>query len=140
MDAILSRVFSASQIALGWQFLRFGSVGFVGFLVDTAVVYGTRGWIGLYWSGLLSYLFAATCTWGLNRIWTFRGIGSGPLYRQWLAFLAANGLGFVLNRGAYVLLVTFSATCAAHPVLAILAGIVAGMFVNFHLSRKVVFR
>ena len=57
-----------------------------------------------------------------------------------MAFLAANLLGFVLNRGTYFTLVTISATCAAEPVLAVAAGAIAGMFINFHLSRSVVFR
>jgi putative flippase GtrA len=46
----------------------------------------------------------------------------------------------VLNRGTYALLVTFSVFCATNPVFAIAAGVAAGMFLNFHLSRTVVFR
>lgn len=122
------------------QFTRFGTVGTLGFLVDTLVVYALRQPIGLYWAGLASYLVAASCTWGCNRVWTFRGVGSGPAHRQWMRFLAANSLGFVLNRGAYFILVTVSVLCAREPVLATAAGAVAGMFVNFGLSRALVFR
>ncbi|WP_264712379.1 GtrA family protein [Limobrevibacterium gyesilva] len=129
-----------SRVALLQQFLRFGTVGFIGFLVDTAVVYALKGSLGLYAAGLASYLVAATTTWGLNRLWTFRGRGSGPVHRQWALFLSANAIGFVLNRGTYFALVTFSPVCIEHPVLAILAGVAMGMFLNFHLSRTVVFR
>jgi putative flippase GtrA len=122
------------------QFLRFGTVGVVGFLVDTATVYATKGTLGLYGAGAIAYLTAATATWLFNRIWTFRGLGSGPAHQQWAKFLVANLLGFVLNRGTYALLVTFSALCAAQPVWAVGAGAIAGMFLNFHLSRSVVFR
>ncbi len=144
MQRILTQTFGHAlaprHLALLSDFLRFGSVGFVGFLVDTIVVYGLRAWVGLYVAGLLSFLVAATVTWGLNRIWTFRGRGGGPMYRQWVQFLAANSLGFVLNRGTYFSLVTFSAVCAEHPILAIVGGVIMGMFANFHLSRKHVFR
>ena len=140
MEAILARTFTPSRLAMMRQFLRFGIVGFAGFLVDNATVYGLRGAIGLYWSGLAAYLAAATCTWALNRVWTFRGSGSGPVHRQWAAFLAANALGFVLHRGVYFALISFSPLCAQNPVLAIFAGTLAGMFVNFHLSRTVVFK
>ena len=136
----LQAILHPSRIALIRQFLRFGSVGFIGFLVDNAVVYGFRGAIGLYWSGLLAYLLAATVTWALNRIWTFRGRGSGPMHRQWLTFLAANALGFTLNRGVYFLLITVSPFCANNPVLAIFGGTLAGMFLNFHMSRTLVFK
>jgi len=76
----------------------------------------------------------------LNRIWTFRGLGSGPAHRQWAMFLAANLVGFVLNRGTYALLVTFVPLAAEQPVIATSAGAIAGMFVNFALSRRLVFR
>ena len=122
------------------QFLRFGIVGTCGFIVDTAVVYAARGMLGLYVAGLLSFLVAATTTWALNRAWTFRGLSTGALHRQWMRFLAANSLGFVLNRGAYFTLVTVSILCAANPVLATAAGSLTGMLANFTMSRRIVFR
>ena len=130
---------AASRGPVG-DFLRFGIVGGAGFVVDTATVYATRGILGLYGAGVLAYLVAATVNWALNRVWTFRGRGGGAAHRQWARFLLANGVGFVLNRGTYAILVTISALCARQPVLAILAGVVAGMFVNFSLSRRWVFR
>lgn len=122
------------------QFLMFGTVGTFGFVIDTTVVYALRYQLGLYGAGLVSYLVAATGTWICNRLWTFRGTGSGPAHRQWARFLAANAVGFVLNRGAYALLITFSTLCAAQPIFATAAGAIAGMFVNFGLSRAIVFR
>lgn len=122
------------------EFMKFGTVGGVGFVCDAATVYALRGWLGLYGAGMVSYFVAATVTWSLNRVWTFRGRGSLPAHRQWALFLATNLLGFVLNRGAYATLITVSAFCRAWPVLAVAAGAGAGMFVNFGLSRNVVFR
>ncbi len=120
--------------------LRFGTVGGVGFLLDSATVYASRAALGLYGAGVLAYFVAATGNWLLNRVWTFRGRGSGPAHRQWAAFLAANLVGFVLNRGTYAILVTVSAQCARQPVYAIAAGAIAGLFTNFSLSRKLVFK
>jgi putative flippase GtrA len=122
------------------QFIKFGTVGTAGFVVDTAIVYALRGSIGLYGAGLVSYLVAATFTWAMNRTWTFRGLGSGPAHHQWARFLAVNLLGFTLNRGTYAILVTFVPLCADQPVFATAAGAIAGMFVNFGLSRALVFR
>ncbi len=120
--------------------LRFGTVGGVGFLLDSATVCASRAALGLYGAGVLAYFVAATGNWLLNRVWTFRGRGSGPAHRQWAAFLAANLVGFVLNRGTYAILVTVSALCARQPVYAIAAGAIAGLFTNFSLSRKLVFK
>ena len=129
-----------ARIRMLVQFIMFGTVGLVGLVLDTATVYALRHQLGLYGAGLVSYVIAATGTWVLNRAWTFRGAGSGPAHRQWARFLAANAVGFVLNRGTYALLVTFVPLCAAQPVFATSAGAVAGMFVNFNLSRTMVFR
>jgi putative flippase GtrA len=122
------------------QFVRFGVVGLVGLIVDTATVYGLRHSLGLYGAGLVAYVTAATGNWVLNRTWTFRGQGSGSARRQWGLFLVTNLAGFILNRGAYVILVTFVAVAAEQPVIATAAGAMAGMFVNFNLSRRLVFR
>ncbi|HEY6431558.1 MAG TPA: GtrA family protein [Acetobacteraceae bacterium] len=131
------RMMDAATLA---QFLKFGTVGTLGFLADTAVVYALRGALGLYAAGMVSYLLVATLNWALNRVWTFRGRGSGPAHRQWARFLAANLLGLVLNRGTYAVLVTVVPLCARQPVFAVAAGSLAGMMVNFTLSRRMVFR
>jgi putative flippase GtrA len=122
------------------QFVQFGVVGLSGFAVDVLVVYLTRRSLGLVGAGLLAYLAAATSNWALNRAWTFRGARRDGLLRQWLMFLAANGLGFVLNRGTYLLLIAFVPLCREQPVLAIAAGVAAGLLANFNLSRRLVFR
>lgn len=144
MNAWLLRSVPPSTLALALQFLRFGTVGVAGFVVDTGIIYATRHWLGLYGAGMLSYVAAATVTWALNRAWTFRdhgrGRGTGQAHRQWALFLLANLAGFTLNRGTYALLVTYVPTCAEQPVLAVLAGVAVAMFLNFHLSRKLVFR
>jgi putative flippase GtrA len=132
--------FPLARVRLLVQFSMFATVGFAGLAVDTATVYGFRRTLGLYGAGLLAYAFAATTTWMLNRAWTFRGLGTGAAHRQWMTFLAANTVGFTLNRGTYALLVTFLPIAAEHPVIATASGAVAGMFVNFSLSRKMVFR
>ena len=134
------RVVTQARLRLLAQLATFACVGLVGLAVDTAIVYALRAAVGLYAAGLVSYLAAATTTWILNRNITFRGRGSGPVHVQWGLFLLANLLGFVLNRGTYAALVTWSALAAANPVIATASGAVAGMVVNFTLSRKFVFR
>ncbi len=136
----LRRHATPERIATLTEFMRFGAVGLIGLVLDTATVYALRGALGLYGAGVVAYLVAASGNWVLNRIWTFRGRGSGPAHRQWGRFMAVNLVGFALNRGAYALLVTFLAVAARQPVIATSAGAIAGMFVNFTLSRRLVFR
>ena len=123
------------------QFLRFGVVGTAGFLMDAAVltVMLALGF-GPYTGRVFSYLAAATLTFALNRAWTFRATARRPVARQWGAFVALNLLGFAANYGTYAALIAGSPVVAAHPVLGVAAGSVAGMFINFAVSRRFVFR
>ncbi|MCQ8278993.1 GtrA family protein [Acetobacteraceae bacterium KSS8] len=128
-------------LKLATQFLRFGTVGGLGFLWDAATVYALKPFVGLTIAALGAYLVAATMNWMLNRLWTFRGSAQKDgLLRQWLTFLGANLFGFSINRGVMFSLVWASPICAAYPVLPLAAGSLAGMFANFGLSRRVVFR
>lgn len=141
LGAALRRILGAERAAVAQEFLRFGVVGTIGFVADTAVLYGALALgAGLYLGRAISYVSAATVTWALNRAWTFRGRGAGPVHRQWALFVAVNLVGFALNYGTYAVLVTFVPLVAAHPVLGVAAGSVAGMFANFALSRRLVFR
>lgn len=141
LQAPLRRAATPARLLMVRQFARFGVVGLLGLVIDTAAVYALRRSLGLYGAGVVAYFLAASGNWALNRVWTFRGQGrTGAAYRQWALFLVTNLAGFVLNRGAYALLVTFLPAAAAQPVIATSAGAVAGMFVNFSLSRRVVFR
>jgi putative flippase GtrA len=131
----------ASRWATAVQFLRFGVVGTIGFMVDTAVLYGGLALgLGLYSGRAVSYLAAVTTTWALNRAWTFRGRSSGPVAREWALFALLNLVGFACNYGTYAALVAFVPLVAANPVIGVAAGSLAGMFGNFLLSRRYVFR
>jgi putative flippase GtrA len=132
---------SEARIRVLVQFVMFAMVGLIGFTIDTGTVYALRHAVGLYVAGVIAYFTAASGTWFCNRMWTFRhATRSDKWHVQWRRFLAANLGGFMINRGVYALLVTFVAVAAQQPVIAVFAGAVAGMTLNFNLSRKMVFR
>ena len=60
--------------------------------------------------------------------------------RQWGRFVTLNLLGFAANYGTYAALIAGSAVVAAQPILGVAAGSLAGMFINFAVSRRFVFR
>jgi putative flippase GtrA len=87
----------------------------------------------------LAYLCAATMTWALNRRWTFAS--SDPhVVREAARFISANAVEGALNYGVSVLLaVKLPTVFAAYPGLAVAAGSLTGLAVNFSLSRRFVF-
>lgn len=123
------------------QFLRFGVVGTAGFLMDAAVLTAMLALgAGPYGGRVVSYLAAATLTFALNRAWTFASAERAPVARQWGTFVALNLLGFAANYGTYAALIATVPLVATHPVLGVAAGSIAGMFINFAVSRRFVFR
>jgi putative flippase GtrA len=123
------------------EFIRFGMGGTVGFLVDAGVLLamlrlGLGPWVGR----IISYICAATATYTLNRLWTFRAAQQGASWRQWGLFLLLNLSGFAFNYGTYALLLLTVPLVLAQPVLGVAAGALAGMFANFFVSRRFVFR
>ena len=141
LPAPLRSYASEARIRLLVQFVMFGMAGLIGFVADTGTVYALRHTVGLYAAGVAAYFTAATVTWFCNRVWTFRHANrTASWHVEWRRFLMANLTGFVINRGVYALLVTFVDLAARQPVIAVFAGAVAGVTLNFNLSRKLVFR
>jgi len=128
-----------SSLGVSDTFLRFGIVGLFGLVWDTGTVYALRDIAGLYVAGTCGFLVSASINWVVNRLWTFRDRAHSSAYVQWVKFLAANSIGFVFNRGTFFALVTFSAFCRQQPVVAIVAGSIAGLCFNFFLSKRYVF-
>jgi putative flippase GtrA len=137
LDAIKSEL---NRFGINEQFLRFAMVGTLGFCWDTATVYALRHLVNLYAAGTAGFLVAATANWLLNRLWTFRQHPHEAIYLQWAKFIAANAVGFVFNRGTFFALISISTICHRQPILAIAAGSCAGIFFNYFLSKRYVFR
>ncbi len=124
------------------QFLKFGIVGLVGFIVDTAFLYSGIEALGLghIAAGFFAFPFAVTITWIGNRLFTFRDHAHESLAKQWTKFATVCAVGIVFNRGTYTLMVSLIPLVYAYPVLGLLGGTATGMFFNFFASKKLVFR
>jgi putative flippase GtrA len=124
------------------QFARFASVGVLGFIVDAMVLYACiKGLgLGLYAGRLVSYLCAATTTWYLNRRMTFAHCDQTAPAKQWLRFLATNGVGGLVNFGSYSIVVATLPAGMLVPLLGVAVGSIAGLFFNFTASRLFVFK
>jgi len=122
------------------QFLKFAVIGTVGFGLDASMVYATAPFVGPYFAGIISFIVVGSINGLANRWWTYRHLTHEAMHVQLTRFLIANGIGFVINRGIYSLLIYTQPFFAAHLILPVAAGGVAGMFLNFFLSRRWVFR
>ena len=127
------------------RFMRFAAVGAAGFLVNEAAL-----WIGLrligfnpYAGGIFSFVIAATFTWLGNRTLTFQERAANTrrgAFSEWLRFLAANALGFLVNYAVYASMISFAPEPVNNPFLALAFGTLAAMLLNFALASRIVFR
>lgn len=126
------------------QVLAFSAVGVVGFLVDAGVLYAAvAAGLGLRGGRVVSYLAAVTVTWALNRRYTFASTSAAPqgLLAQWARYAFTQLSGATFNLGTYYLLLAMSpALVTRYPVVAVAAGSLAGLSINYIVARVYVFQ
>jgi putative flippase GtrA len=132
----------ARLFRLGTEFFRFGLVGTGGFLIDSATLQAALHLLGLglYSGRVVSFAVAVTFTWYCNRRFTFRRHGGLSWRVEWPRFVLLMLPGAAVNYGVYAALITFVHLAAAHPTLAVAAGAISAMLLNFAVARRLVFR
>ncbi len=121
----------------------FAISGLLGFVIDSAIV---QGLVSLfdenpYAARLLSFLCAATATWAFNRHFTFAGKRRYANRRAELTrYLIAMAGGFILNYGAYVIVLWLLPLARDWPVIGVAAGSAAGAVLNYLTSKFWIFR
>ena len=132
----------------GWgQFLRFGIVGGIGFVVDAGLLWLLLKFgFGYYGGRLISFLAAATTTWILNRSFTFRREGpdgiKSPLGHpagEWLAYLGLMVIGGAVNYGTYAAAIEISELVRRFPAIGVGLGGIASMAINFRTAKTMIF-
>ena len=129
-------------MALRRQILLFAISGLFGFVVDAGIVQFLVRELAInpYGARVVSFLAAATTTWGFNRRYTFAGHSGGSRRRELLRYLIAMACGFALNYGAYAACVMFWPLVRQWPAIGVAAGSVAGAALNFLSSKYWIFR
>lgn len=117
------------------KFFLFGLVGSVGFLVECAVLYSLKEWLGLYFARIVSFICAVVITWGLNRLITFKNyVSERNKVSEFLTYFFFMLSGGFVNLAIYAVLITVSLHVRDLPMIAIAAGSLGGMVVNYALA------
>ena len=134
------------------QFLRFGVVGAVGFVVDAGMLYASAPVLGWYGARVLSFLTAATATWFLNRRFTFVDVAATEaspstatktaapksVGRQYTQYLLSMLLGGCVNYAVYAATLHWIHVPYA-ALLGVALGSCAGLGVNYVTASRFVF-
>jgi putative flippase GtrA len=123
------------------ELILFGAIGTVGLLVDIAVLYALKPVLGLIVARVFSFLTAVITTWYLNKTITFQAKKSTlPIHQELVAYVGLMLLGGGANYATYTWLVIAYEYLHRNPFLAVAAGSLAGMFLNYSTSKFVIFR
>ena len=122
--------------------VRFVLAGTVGFVVDAAVLYGlmTVASLSPMVGRVGSFLCASFVTWRVNRRFTFGAASAGNWLFEWVRYFWASVAGALVNYLVFAVLIVISPVVARMPTLAVAAGSIAGMLINFVLYSRFVFR
>jgi putative flippase GtrA len=121
-------------------FIRFACIGAIGFAVDAAVLQllvSAGGW-SPFAARAVSFPVALTCTFLLNRAWTFRSLRMSA-GRAYGAYGAIQAIGALLNLAVFSFCLLLAPPLYERPVIALGIGALVTLFFNFYASRKLVF-
>lgn len=117
--------------------------GVFGLLIDASIVQALVSWGGwnAYLARALSFLAAATFTWGWNRRHTFAGRDSGrAAHAEWLHWIGLMGIGALINLSVYTGLLLMFLPMQRWPAVPVAAGSAIAALVNFSAARRVLFK
>lgn len=121
--------------------VKFSVVGGVGFIVDAAVMYALKVFVGIYFAKMISFFCAVFVTWLLNRIFTFKGKTSGLNNRdEFSRYLLLMLLGGTINYAAFYLSITFSPFIYTYPIFGVAIGSLTGMIFNYITSSRLIYK
>lgn len=129
------------------QFILFSIIGTMGLIVDLTVLYFTSQVCDFIFARLISFICAVLTTWALNRKLTFNYKITSQLdfniyysyLNEFAKYFIANLFGGVINLSTYYLYLTFNKS-PADIYIATVSGGVAGLILNFVLSKQIVFK
>jgi putative flippase GtrA len=116
-------------------------VGALGFITQALTLQALVEWMGMAANPAWFPAFgtAVVLTYLLNRMWTFRH-RAGPAWRDELArYALLQSVGALVNYSIYAALLWLSSVAREEPVLALAAGSITAMTVNFVGIRQLAF-
>lgn len=117
-------------------------IGSVGFMVDASILLLLVNKLSfeISYSRFFSFLTAVFITWLLNRKFTFKKGLSSNKKKEYLSYLIIQVIGALLNYIIFINLVYFYEFFEEHLILPLAIASLFGMFFNFFMIRKKVYK
>lgn len=124
------------------EFVLFAAAGVLGYLADVFTTVILEPYLGVYLARFPAFFAAATVTWVFNRSITFNGRQSvhQSIFKEYIHYLSLMVVGLVVNYVVYAISITIFKNIPYAIYLCVALGSLAGMLVNFIMSRKFIFK
>ncbi|NNF52668.1 MAG: GtrA family protein [Gammaproteobacteria bacterium] len=121
---------------------KFIGIGSIGFLIDASILtlLVNAGGMGVVKARAISFAFAVTATWYLNRKWTFTVSERASKGSEYARYLAVQTIGAAINLAVYLVVLHIYPVLAGIPVIPLAMGSAVALAFNFIASRYWVFK
>ena len=120
------------------QFLKFGIVGGIGFIVDFSILWLLARYylVDIYLARIISFCIAVFTTWLLNRNLTFVVSNTLTKQKEYSYYFIIQTIGAILNYTIFILLIQNISICKEFLILPLAIASVIVMFFNFLALKK----
>jgi putative flippase GtrA len=121
------------------QFIRYGAVGTVGFIIDFAVLFALTEWINFHYlvSSALSFSVALSATYFLSVAWVFHESKLHNKMHEFWIFLLIGIIGLIINQ---IFMWTFTEHIGFHYLLSKTVSAILLYGWNFFARKKILFK
>jgi putative flippase GtrA len=117
------------------------AVSLAGFAVDAALLYTSlASGLSAPWARMISLFWAMQTTFVLNGLYVFRQLRPGDVPRQWVSYMACNGVGNLANYLIFVGLAASRAPVLSNHYVALGIGGFTAWALNYCGARLLAFR
>jgi putative flippase GtrA len=123
------------------SFVRFVVIGTLAFVVEalTFTLFHALLGVAAIPARILSFPFAYTVNWYLNRVWSFAAGRAQPAARQYAVYGAVQVAGVVINLLVFTLLLRGGPMFREVPLLALAAASLVALAFNYLVGRRFAF-
>jgi putative flippase GtrA len=124
------------------RFIRFSIIGTFGYLIDISIFFAINELyeLSVYFSRIISFVFAATFSWYGNRLFTFASSKKKRVLKEWIDYLYSMTPGAAMNYLVFLIIVFSFENTQVVLFFAFSIGVLVGLLINYNLAKKYVFK
>lgn len=124
------------------QFIKFGIVGSIGFIIDASVLLllVEKFSFSIEYSRVFSFLIAVFVTWFLNRNFTFSKAQKFNKKGEYFLYLIIQSIGVLLNYLIFIALINYNVFFKEYLIISLAISSIIVMSFNFYMLKIKIYK